>query len=73
MALVAQADERLGERVVAFVQLSPDASECAEELRAHCQEQLARYKVPDEFFFVTSFDLTPMGKIRKGDLRDRLA
>ena len=72
-AVVGRPDERLGERVVAFVQLSPDASECAEELRAHCQEQLARYKVPDEFFFVTSFDLTPMGKIRKGDLRDRLA
>lgn len=70
-AVVGVPDERLGERVVAFVQLAPEAPGDAEaRLLAHCREQLARYKVPDRFLLVDGFDRTPMGKIRKGPLRE---
>ena len=69
-AVVGRPDERLGERVVAFVECEPDVALDAETLRQHCRANLARYKVPDTIEFVTSFDRTPMGKIRKVPLRD---
>ena len=62
-------DARLGERVVAAVQLRSDAQVSVEALRAHCAENLARYKVPDEIRLVADLPRTPMGKIRKRDLR----
>jgi acyl-CoA synthetase (AMP-forming)/AMP-acid ligase II len=68
-AVIGRDDERLGERVVAFVQLADGVEPCAEELVAHCRSQLARYKVPDAITFVDAFDRTPMGKIRKTSLR----
>jgi acyl-CoA synthetase (AMP-forming)/AMP-acid ligase II len=67
-AVVGRPDERLGERVVAFIEVAGDEPLDAEVLRAHCAERMARYKVPEEFVFVDSFTWTPMGKIRKVDL-----
>ncbi|MEO7430379.1 MAG: AMP-binding protein, partial [Acidimicrobiales bacterium] len=69
-AVIGQPDERLGERVVAFVELRDGSVADADELRAHCSANLARYKVPDSITFVSGFDRTPMGKIRKTVLRD---
>lgn len=63
-------DERLGERVVAAVQLEPDAALDADQLRTRCEASLARYKVPERIVFVDAFPRTPMGKIRKRDLGD---
>jgi acyl-CoA synthetase (AMP-forming)/AMP-acid ligase II len=68
-AVVGRPDPRLGERVVAFVELAPGAVVAAEELRARCAAELARYKVPEDFRFVDAMPRTPMGKIRKPDLR----
>ncbi len=68
-AVIGRADERLGERVVAFVQLIPDAVADEAELLAHCRANLAAYKVPDSVTFVDTFERTPMGKIRKTALR----
>ena len=64
-AVVGEADERLGQRVVAFVEAS--ASEA--ELRAYCRAHLARYKVPEHFEFVDALPRTAMGKIRKSELK----
>ena len=61
-AAVGRPDERLGERVVAFVQLAPGTQADAEELRARCAAQLARYKVPEELLFVDDFPRTPHGQ-----------
>lgn len=72
-AVIGAPDERLGERVVAFVQLSPGGIADEAQLAQHCSASLARYKVPDSFYFVDQFDRTPMGKIRKTVLRERLA
>lgn len=72
-AVVGKPDERLGERVVAFVERAPGAEVTAEELRARCARELARYKVPEEWRFVDALPRTPMGKIRKPDLRALLA
>lgn len=71
-AVVGAPDERLGQRVVAYVQLTEPGSATGDDLRELCRSQLARYKVPDVIEFVDAFDRTPMGKIRKTELR-RLA
>ena len=68
-AVVGHVDERLGERVVAFVQLAPGTHATAEELQAGCLEELARYKVPEEIRFVDGFERNAMGKIVKSGLR----
>jgi acyl-CoA synthetase (AMP-forming)/AMP-acid ligase II len=71
-AVVGQPDERLGERVVAFVQPAAGAALDVAELRTRCEQNLARYKVPETFEIVDGFERTPMGKIKKGPLRDTL-
>ena len=62
-------DERLGERVVAAVELEPGARAEAEEIRTHCRSQLARYKVPERVAFVERFPRNAMNKILKRELR----
>ncbi|GIU90654.1 MAG: hypothetical protein KatS3mg010_1753 [Acidimicrobiia bacterium] len=72
-AVVGVPDEHYGERVAAFVQRSPGACVAEDELAALCNEQLAKYKVPEVWRFVDDFPRTPMGKIRKTELRALLA
>jgi acyl-CoA synthetase (AMP-forming)/AMP-acid ligase II len=71
-AVIGCPDERLGERVVAFVEPEAGAKLDADALREHCARHLARYKVPETIIFVGSFERTPMGKIRKTALRELL-
>jgi acyl-CoA synthetase (AMP-forming)/AMP-acid ligase II len=72
-AVIGVPDDRLGERVAAFVELLEGSAVAEEELRRLCAEHLARYKVPDTVTFVDGFDRTPMGKIRKTSLRNRVS
>jgi long-chain acyl-CoA synthetase len=67
-AVVGLPDERLGERVAVAVQLREGASVGEEELRAHCAENLARYKVPERWLFVDGFPRNSMGKIQRREL-----
>lgn len=69
-AVLGVADARLGERVAAVVQLAPDAAATADQLRAHCTAQLARYKVPDTIVFVDAMPRNAMNKIVKPQLRE---
>jgi acyl-CoA synthetase (AMP-forming)/AMP-acid ligase II len=63
-AVVGVEDERLGERVVALVQGDVNA----EKLRAHCEANLAKYKVPERFVFVEDFPRNAMNKIIRKEL-----
>lgn len=67
VAVVGTPDETWGEEVAAVVRLAPGACEDADtsELFAFCRSRLAGYKCPRLWFFVTSFPLTPSGKIQK--------
>jgi long-chain acyl-CoA synthetase len=67
-AVVGLADERLGERVVAAVELVPGASVTADELTAHCLANLAKYKVPERWVFVAAFPRNSMNKIVRREL-----
>jgi acyl-CoA synthetase (AMP-forming)/AMP-acid ligase II len=68
-AVVGCPDERLGERVVAYVQLAPGAPASEDDLRAHCLAELARYKVPERWVFVDDLPRNAMGKVVKTRLR----
>jgi acyl-CoA synthetase (AMP-forming)/AMP-acid ligase II len=62
-------DTRLGERVVAAVELRAHERVGPEELIAHVSERLARYKVPDQIVIVETLPRNAMSKVVKRDLR----
>lgn len=64
------ASEFFGEEVAAAVRLKPDATITADELKAFCQGQLARFKIPKYLRFVSDFPMTASGKIQKFKLRE---
>jgi fatty-acyl-CoA synthase len=65
VAVVGVPDPVLGEQVAACVELTPGASADAAELRALCERNLARFKVPARWDFVAVMPRTPLGKIQK--------
>jgi len=68
-AVVGVPDERWGEACAAFIVLREGASATAQELRDHCGERLARFKVPKTFTFVDVLPRSSMGKVLKDELR----
>ncbi len=72
-AVVGIPDERLGERVGAFVELAPGARVEAESLRAQCLEKLARYKVPERIEFIERLPRNAMNKIERAKLKQMCA
>jgi acyl-CoA synthetase (AMP-forming)/AMP-acid ligase II len=68
-AVLGLPDERLGERVVAVVELAADEAPTEGELRAFCGPRLARYKVPERIALVAALPRNAMGKVRKRELR----
>ncbi|MGI4860955.1 MAG: acyl-CoA synthetase [Janthinobacterium lividum] len=71
VAIIGRPDARWGERVVAIVELRPDASLSLDELTAFAQTQLARYKLPRELHLVAAVPRSAAGKIVKTVLRRR--
>jgi fatty-acyl-CoA synthase len=69
-AVVGVPDERWGEVCAAFVVLSSKATE--EDLRLHCGDRLARYKVPKAFHFVDELPRNSMGKVQKSELKAKV-
>jgi fatty-acyl-CoA synthase len=69
-AVIGVPDERWGEVCAAFVVLHGDA--VAEDLRRHCAERLARFKVPKTFQVVDTLPRNAMGKIQKSELEGRV-
>jgi long-chain acyl-CoA synthetase len=73
IAVIGVPDDEMGERVVAFVEPAPGVvpgEELAAELTAYAREQIAHFKVPQEFHFRDELPRTPTGKMVKGRLRE---
>ena len=62
-AVTGMPDERLGQRVVAVVELEGGATVDSDELRRRCAPELARYKVPERFIVTDALPRNAMGKI----------
>ena len=72
-AVVAAPDERLGERVCAYVLLRPGQTLTIDDVRTHFAGlQVARQKTPERLEIVPALPRTPSGKVKKYELRERL-
>ena len=71
IAVIGLPDERLGEIVVAIIELEPDAPQpVEEEILQFCEENLPRYKRPRRIIF-DKVIRNPTGKIEKSKMRQR--
>jgi long-chain acyl-CoA synthetase len=68
-AAVGRPDDRLGEEVVAFVSLRPDAQVTEDELVAYAKEHIAASKYPRQIRVVEQVPLTSVGKLDRKRLR----
>ena len=68
-AAVGRADNEWQEAVTAVVVLRGDAEVSADDLRRHCQEALAGFKVPKRFEFASELPRTSSGKLMRRELR----
>jgi long-chain acyl-CoA synthetase len=71
--VVGRPDVRLGEEVVAFVSLRPDASVTADELIEHARKHLGANKYPRQVTIVPTIPLTSVGKLDRKKLRQWVA
>ncbi|MGH1488092.1 MAG: class I adenylate-forming enzyme family protein [Acidimicrobiales bacterium] len=74
VAVVAFPDERLAEVPVAYVVRSKDADESLvseDDLIEPLRGRIASYKIPRAVIFLDEMPMTPSGKIRKIELRER--
>jgi long-chain acyl-CoA synthetase len=71
VAVIGVPDERWGERVHAIIVPKPGAALTADDVMAHCRDQIAGYKCPKSVDFRdTPLPLSGAGKILKRELRE---
>ena len=63
-------DDDFGQRLRAFVVLEGDSSASEQELKDHVKQNLARYKVPREIWFIEELPRNATGKVLKRELRE---
>jgi O-succinylbenzoic acid--CoA ligase len=68
-AVVGREDPEWQQAVTAVVVLAPDAEVTTDELRHHCAETLAGYKVPKRVELAAALPRTPSGKLMRRALR----
>jgi len=69
-AVVGVADEAKGEQVRAVISVRPGAELNQETVSEYLSQNLAKYKLPAEYRFVSELPKGPTGKILKRELRD---
>lgn len=63
-------DAIMGEELMAWVTLRDSAAASEDDLRAHCRERLAHFKVPRYWKFVDDYPMTVTGKVQKFRMRE---
>jgi acyl-CoA synthetase (AMP-forming)/AMP-acid ligase II len=64
-AAVGIPDKDYGQEILAAIVLKPDARVSEDELRAHCLQQLGKYKTPKVFRFVAELPKGASGKVQR--------
>lgn len=70
-AVVGTPDEKWGEAVTAVIELKQGQSLSAEEVIAFCKKQLGSVRTPKRVEFWDALPRTPVGKVRKKDIREQ--
>jgi acyl-CoA synthetase (AMP-forming)/AMP-acid ligase II len=70
-AVIGLPDPVLGETIHAFVTPRAGASPSPQALVAHCRQEIANYKVPDQVTFVSELPLSSLGKVQKFVLKEQ--
>jgi len=82
VAVVGELSETSGECVVAHVELKPQSQDLSDpkvvrtleqELRDHCSNHLARYKVPSKFDFINDVKMTASSRPLRKSLRSAIS
>jgi fatty-acyl-CoA synthase len=71
-AVLGLPDVKFGEELCAWIKLRRGATLTEDEVRAHCRQNLAHYKVPRYVRFVEVFPQTVTGKIQKFKIREQM-
>ena len=69
VAVIGVPDDRWGEVPLAIAALHAGGNASADEILAHLQGRVAKYKIPRAVVFVDDLPRTASGKVRKADLR----
>ena len=71
VAIIAEPDPTWGERGVAVVVLREAGQATDQDIISYCDGRLARFKIPKRVVFTNSLPRNAMGKVQKGELRER--
>ncbi|MFB4169120.1 AMP-binding protein [Virgibacillus sp. JSM 102003] len=63
-------DKKYGEEVMAWVILKDDANTTQDDIRAFCEGNISRHKIPRHIAFVNEYPMTASGKIQKFKLKE---
>ncbi|HEX9159999.1 MAG TPA: AMP-binding protein, partial [Rhizomicrobium sp.] len=70
--IVGVPDEKYGEELCAWIVLKENEQTNADEIRAFCEGQISRHKIPRYIRFVNAFPMTVTGKVQKYLLREAM-
>ena len=71
-AVIGVDDEQYGQRLAAFVVLTPGSGATPDDLKQHVRDNLANYKVPREITVLDELPRSSTGKILRADLQARV-
>src|SRR4051812_10340020 len=63
-------DERMGEELMAWIVLRDGSTASEDDIKAHCRQHMAHFKVPRYVKFVDEFPMTVTGKVQKFRMRE---
>ncbi len=72
-AVIGVDDEEFGKRLAAFVVLRPGCSLDSDDVKEFVKQNLARYKIPRDVYFLDELPRNPTGKVLKRELREAAA
>jgi acyl-CoA synthetase (AMP-forming)/AMP-acid ligase II len=70
-AVIGVPDEKWGEAVKAIVELKPGQTASEDEIIALCKDELGSVKAPKSVEFWDELPRSPVGKVRKKDMREK--
>jgi fatty-acyl-CoA synthase len=65
-------DRKFGEEVCAWIKVRAGETVTEADVRAFCDGQISRYKIPRHIRFVDEFPMTVTGKVQKFAMRERM-